>query len=182
MAEWISVFVSPRVTAPHAFLTGEEAYVSFETAKDSVSHIEVVYRDVDADYDEEYKHLGDADVVDGKANVSLSGLDEGVYEIEVRYYISDEEDYLSKSLYIYVVDEYNITLNIVSCEDVLIGGNWLYVDYDLPGYADGNISFYIDGKEARTSIIEGYGRVVSVSDLSIPVLPREMHRIQPNSM
>ena len=167
VAEWISVFVSPRVTAPYAFLTCEEAYVSFEASKDYASRIEVVYMDVDDDYGGEYKLLGDADVVDGKANVSLSGLDEGFYEIEVRYYLPDDEDYLSKSLYIYVVDEYNITLNIVSCEDVLIGGNWLYVDYELPSYADGNRSFYIDGKEARTSINEGYGRVVSVSDLSI---------------
>ena len=165
VAEWISVFVSPRVTAPHAFLTGEEAYVSFETAKDSVSHIEVVYMDVDAD--DGYKHLGDADVVDGKAKVSLSGLDKGFYEIEVRYNLTGDEDYLSETRYVYVVDEYNITLNIVSCGDVLIGGNWLYVDYELPGYADGNISYYIDEKEARTSIIEGYGRVISVSDLSI---------------
>ncbi len=163
----VNGYVNPLITGPYAILTGEEAYVSFEASKDYDGHIEVVYRDVDADYDEEYKHLGDADVVDGKANVSLSGLDEGVYEIEVRYYISDEEDYLSKSLYIYVVDEYNITLNIVSCEDVLIGSNLMYVDYDLPSYADGNRSFYIDGKEARTLIIEGYGRVVSVSDLSI---------------
>ena len=165
---WEGVFVKPLVSLPRAMLVGEDAYVDVKSSKDADFKVSVSYRFKD-DYDNyEFTLLDSKDIVDGQAKISLSGLEKGDYELLV--ICESDYDLLSDDMYyLYVVDTYDVNLNITYCpENVLVDGGDGYVDFAIPEYADGNISLYIDGKQIYNIIAgDAYDFVFSSTGLSL---------------
>ena len=147
--KWGSVFVKPFVSVPRAMIVGEDAYVDVKTSNDVNVTVSVYYQFTDDD-NYEYILLASKDVVDGQAKIPLSSLEKGNYELLIT--CESDSDLLSDDVYfMYVVDKYDINLTITYCpENVLVDGGYGDVDFEIPVYADGNISLYIDGKLVYT--------------------------------
>lgn len=143
-----NIRINPLIDVPKVVLTGNEEYITVFASDDSNGLAEVYYRDYE-DYDADFEFLGSANVLNGQAKIPLSSLKEGTYEIEFRFCPDKNytDEYSQDTYYIYVMDEIIVNLNITYWnKNALIDNEDNYVEFELPYYAEGVVTLYVDGK------------------------------------
>ena len=128
---------------------GETAYVNVTIVSDATGTISVSVNN------KTYK----SEIKNGKANVAITGLEVGTYDIKVTYSGDDKYPENTQTTTLTVNEPYkNATIDI-SWDNITEGEN-LTINITLPDDATGNLTASVDGEDFTVGIVNGTATIV----------------------